>query len=444
MGQAILYCFKCQKRILAADFAKGQAFEVANQATCSACVPELLKTLGPKDRETLLSRTAKPSQERQKSTGTSHAAIPERRPGSSQAATLPPRPPTPPGNPALPIGIAVAVVAAILIAVVAGRSGPEPGPVEKPAPRPAKAVDFPGAREAVQQAARFAKDHPDDLAGQVRVWEQAAGAAERSPHYEDARKALGAAILRRKEAVARDRAELDDRVRALLAQEKFQPAIDHAQSVRSRHDVPEWTPAVDQKIREIRATAEAIFRPAKEKARQGTVAELQAFRERVQAWGIVELIADLPTPEDRPWKSILGPGLECLRGRGGGGWSLDNGVLVKNPGKDDAAQTTATFDDAEVRIRFEIAPKSSNLWFGARQGGGQTSFEVRFNNVALQELGPGIHEILFVCQGPDVTATLDGKPAPVSKGNARAGCLQFNGHQDSHLRIHSIEVRPLK
>src|SRR5579883_2081857 len=42
MGQEILYCYKCQTRLLGSEFEKGKAFKVGGQASCAACVKDLL------------------------------------------------------------------------------------------------------------------------------------------------------------------------------------------------------------------------------------------------------------------------------------------------------------------------------------------------------------------------------------------------------------------
>ena len=51
MGQEILYCYKCQTRLLGSDFDKGHAFRVNSQAACAQCVRELLAHLPDPDAE---------------------------------------------------------------------------------------------------------------------------------------------------------------------------------------------------------------------------------------------------------------------------------------------------------------------------------------------------------------------------------------------------------
>src|ERR1041384_3086083 len=45
MGQEILYCYKCQTRLLGSEFEKGKAFKVGAQASCANCVKDLLASM---------------------------------------------------------------------------------------------------------------------------------------------------------------------------------------------------------------------------------------------------------------------------------------------------------------------------------------------------------------------------------------------------------------
>jgi len=49
MGHQIVYCFKCQTRIVGTDFDKGKAFETGLHVVCLKCAVVLLPTL-PADR----------------------------------------------------------------------------------------------------------------------------------------------------------------------------------------------------------------------------------------------------------------------------------------------------------------------------------------------------------------------------------------------------------
>src|SRR6185295_5557689 len=45
MGHEIVYCSKCQNRLLAADFERGAAFRIDGMSICDKCAPEVRKLL---------------------------------------------------------------------------------------------------------------------------------------------------------------------------------------------------------------------------------------------------------------------------------------------------------------------------------------------------------------------------------------------------------------
>src|SRR5690349_11144870 len=96
MGQEILYCYKCQTRIVGSDFGKGAAYQVGNNVCCSKCAAELLNTLPPKDRENLIAQMFKATQERK--SGSTNAALPALTAPMSSSSTrmksLAPNPPS--------------------------------------------------------------------------------------------------------------------------------------------------------------------------------------------------------------------------------------------------------------------------------------------------------------------------------------------------------------
>src|SRR5262245_32359205 len=135
MGQEIVYCSKCQKRILGADFEKGLAFEVGNLVSCSTCAADLLKTLPAGEREKLLARMFRATQAR--TADAPEPAASAERPGSTRR--IPVASPTPGSTSATaPIAITAAVIAvAIVIAAVAlsGSSERTPPPAPSAAPK---------------------------------------------------------------------------------------------------------------------------------------------------------------------------------------------------------------------------------------------------------------------------------------------------------------------
>src|SRR6476646_679884 len=64
VGTEITYCFKCQRRIVGTEFAKGEAYQVGDNVTCAACAADLLGMLQGKERQQLLSQMFKRTNER--------------------------------------------------------------------------------------------------------------------------------------------------------------------------------------------------------------------------------------------------------------------------------------------------------------------------------------------------------------------------------------------
>ena len=152
----------------------------------------------------------------------------------------------------------------------------------------------------------------------------------------------------------------------------------------------------------------------------------------------------VPVTGDEPgFVSIFdGKTLDCLHGKGDGGWRVDNGVLVKVPESRWAAQTVEVFGDGETRIRFEIS-EGDYFSFTARQTG-DSGFVAEFSGTdRVKSLVGKAHELIFTSWGDTTTATLDGQPLDLKKrpGPPRTGPLQFNSH--GTLRVLSIDFREL-
>jgi hypothetical protein len=96
------------------------------------------------------------------------------------------------------------------------------------------------------------------------------------------------------------------------------------------------------------------------------------------------------------------------------------------------------FGDGELRIRFE-ATGLETLRFAVRQGGdGAVSAYIESSAYDGKP-----HDLVFVCSGETVQATLDGRPLDLERvGRPLRGHLQFN-YTGKSLRVLSIETRPL-
>src|SRR6185369_9949178 len=93
MGQEVVYCFKCQKRITSTDFTKGQAYQVENNFCCSSCAVVVLETLPPKAKEQLLAKMFKATHDREAASVSSSKT--SANPGASSTARIPHATPRP-------------------------------------------------------------------------------------------------------------------------------------------------------------------------------------------------------------------------------------------------------------------------------------------------------------------------------------------------------------
>src|SRR5258708_1596247 len=221
MGQEIVYCFKCQKRILGTDFAKGLAFQLENNCCCSACAVLVMETLPSKAKEQLLGKMFKATQEHGSTRGKSGPVrdVTTRR---IPVVTLPPvAPRAPAGTPSMALFVGIgAAVAAVLVLVMMLSSGTS----SAPAPPPTAAVKRPAtpnpapdsgpaaeerrraeaAKDALRKAREFALAHPKDFEGQIQQWSSAVLDAERTGYEADARRELERTPTPATEATAPD------------------------------------------------------------------------------------------------------------------------------------------------------------------------------------------------------------------------------------------------
>ncbi|HVE38804.1 MAG TPA: hypothetical protein VNM14_02880 [Planctomycetota bacterium] len=59
MGNEIVYCRKCQTRLLNSDFERGAAFKIDGIASCDKCSADVLKLLPPDKIQDFLHQIAK-------------------------------------------------------------------------------------------------------------------------------------------------------------------------------------------------------------------------------------------------------------------------------------------------------------------------------------------------------------------------------------------------
>ena len=148
-----------------------------------------------------------------------------------------------------------------------------------------------------------------------------------------------------------------------------------------------------------------------------------------------------PTPlgSEQGWRPIFdGSSLAGLKAHDA--WQIENGALIRLPGNDSASQSQETFGDVDIRFRFQIG--RPNTYFKVRQGE-EGFYEAKFNPSHRASMEGKTHELIFVCRGDSVTATLNGSPTTVTKsGTPLRGRIQFNERTGgTGLRILAIDVR---
>lgn len=412
MGQETVYCFKCQKRIHGTDYAKGLAYQVENNFCCSGCAVHVLETLPPKAKEQLLAKMFKATQERQ---STSSGAL-KTQGGGAPSAHSTARIPVAPTRPAAPpsstvpmmVGVAVALAAVVLAVIFLTSSSspppPPPAPVAQPKPRivepPPPAGPTPEerrAKEAVQKARDFATVNPRNFEGQAEQWRAALRDAERTGYEQEVRRELDRSETRARDLLEQEFADLGREARAVLARKDFKGAVELVEKARTKHSGG-WPARVDGLLRE------------------------------------------LETARENSWHPIFdGRTTSCLGTYSAAYWRVEDGALLRNPAKDQAAQSREDFTDGEFRFRFSVQG-ASQFYIAVRQGDSQVRFMA--TRAAMDALEGKIHELIITCKGNSITATLDGVATPLmTLGKVLPkGRLQFN-HVEGVFRIHSIDIR---
>ena len=251
MGQEILYCFKCQTRLLGSDFEKGLAFRVNSQAACPQCVRELLSHLPDPDAELeRLKRTQVPKPSGVTSSSTKMQAV---RPESSHRLQQV-RPPAgePEKTSRTPLLIAAVVGGLALLALLA--------------------VAFSGSRDTRTTPVATPEPPPPDLTPRPL------------PRPEPT------------SAIARDLEELDARLALPMRQEKLTEAAAVIAAARSKHGSAEWSQGIDERQRKLDVLARRLAAPILERVgpavRKADQVALTDLKSRIEQLGIPTLLAD--------------------------------------------------------------------------------------------------------------------------------------------------------
>lgn len=137
MGQEILYCNKCGKRLVGDDFTRGRAHTFNNRQYCTACVPQEHTGAHKAIRE-----------DEKRKTGTGRRVQPK--PPTTRATAPPPR--KSPLVPLVAAGLVLAAVGGVVAVVKSGTADPAPEALrQKPPPVANPAVPAGPTREKLAQ-----------------------------------------------------------------------------------------------------------------------------------------------------------------------------------------------------------------------------------------------------------------------------------------------------
>ena len=292
MGQEIVYCAKCQVRIVGGDFEKGEAYRVGDQAACHTCAMRMLATAPLAVQQQILE---------QKKRALDKKGPPPRPMTSSSTAVRTPKAAEGPKLPvAVIVGIAVTLVIFVGMMAMSGGSKPPPPPVA-PAPPPV-VIAGPSPMEvaadgALKAAKSFARDNPSKLEEQTALFGKIVADYARTPAAADSKRELEGIERKRKELQAAELTALLARSRELGVNGEYQKAADALTTARKNHPEPEWTKPVDDRIKEMETVMSTEFPALRDKAvearkRDGT-AEVDLIRDKVVRWGSARYVDEL-------------------------------------------------------------------------------------------------------------------------------------------------------
>jgi hypothetical protein len=272
MGHEILYCSKCQARLLGADFEKGRAFLISNQAVCLNCSREMMEALPPKEREAVLAASMKDSRRIPTPLPPIHRP-PAGEPAAKSRTTVRHAPlegrPVRSRLPWIFVSLGAAAVLALIVWSLRGpasneeSSSPIPTPPPSPSPPPPRKSPPPStgreeaARDALKRARDFAAAHPSDVAGQVDWFRKALWEADKTTFQAEVQRELDATLSRERASLEGELTALDASVRDAVGKNDYAKALEILESSLPRHTLPDWKNAVDRKKKDVSAAREA-------------------------------------------------------------------------------------------------------------------------------------------------------------------------------------------
>lgn len=286
MGQEILYCYKCQTRLLGSEFEKGKAFKVGGKAACGKCVQDLL-AVDP-EAQADYERAKKIASSSRVPAAASESGSGKWKPAVRPAPAAPAAPPLKPRNTVILVAIVVGALLLIAVATLMSshrttvvHNDPAPAPPSPPAP----------------------------------------------PRLEDPKPPAVSPTS----AFAAELREIDERMRTGLAAEEFRPVSEFLAQARTKRNTPEWLNEIDLRIPLVEARVRRAAQPLREKALEALKrkddAEVRKLRERIGAWGFPTVVDDfdralaeaVAAPPPPPAGASV-PGLVAYADAIAGGW----------------------------------------------------------------------------------------------------------------------------
>jgi hypothetical protein len=208
---------------------------------------------------------------------------------------------------------------------------------------------------------RARREHADDLAAQIKDYKKVVWDLEGTKYFAAAKQELDALLAKRKAALERELAKVDEEIRAPEANREYGTVLELLRNIRSRFEDPEWAAMVDKKISDTERGLDDYFAALKEqaiKARQaGDDAKVRQLQDQVSKWGLekyVTLLAkELPAAvEARDY--ILG----AARLKGAGTFRLVDdasfGRCWTSSAQSNAQNMSRNFIDADFEARPDV------------------------------------------------------------------------------------------
>jgi hypothetical protein len=317
MGQAILYCCRCQTQLRSQDFEKGKAFRLDDKVCCLNCTPEVMKSLPKAAAKGVPQPVPPPGPVPAKASDSRRIALPTSTPPQLSRAYV-----REPQSRPLALYAALGVGGtALLVGMLwllggnrtvrnepmradppptpfAGRPPDSPPPPHRTPPGPDSPPKPASSENATLTKARsYARANPGDLPGQLELYEQAERELRGTAGFEEAGRELESLRRAVRGRTTAELAPIDERTRDLVKKEEFGRALGILEESRARLPDSEWAKAIDQRGEDIRRQAAALYPSMKERAvdarRRGAQDEVRLAQEQVSRWGLDPYALDL-------------------------------------------------------------------------------------------------------------------------------------------------------